>query len=59
MALIDRIKYDGPVPGPSGEQIPWLVYKFPSEDLVLGSQLIVNKSQEAIFFKGGNPLADC
>lgn len=35
---------------------PWLVYKFPAEDLVLGSQLIVNKSQEAVFFKGGNAL---
>lgn len=51
MALIDRIKYDGP----SG-QVPWLVYKFPSEDLAMGSQLIVNKSQEAVFFKGGNAL---
>lgn len=34
---------------------PWLAYKWPSEDLVLGSQLIVNKSQEAIFYKGGRP----
>jgi membrane protease subunit (stomatin/prohibitin family) len=51
MAIIDRIKYDGPL-----GQAPWLVYKFPSEQLVLGSQLIVNKSQEAIFFKGGNAL---
>lgn len=51
MALIDRIKYDGPE-----GQAPWLVYKFPSEDLVVGSQLIVNKSQEAVFFKGGNAL---
>ena len=51
MALIDRIKYDGPE-----RQAPWLVYKFPSEDLVTGSQIIVNKSQEAVFFKGGNAL---
>jgi len=56
MALIDRIKYDGPPPGPSGEQIPWLVYKFPSENLVLGSQLIVHASQEAVFFKEGKAL---
>ena len=51
MALIDRLKYDGP-----GGQAPWLVHKHPSENLVLGTQLIVNKSQEAIFFKGGNAL---
>jgi hypothetical protein len=51
MALIDRLKYDGP-----GGQAPWLVYKHPSDNLVLGTQLIVNKSQEAIFFKGGNAL---
>ena len=56
MAIIDRIKYDGPQPGPAGEQIPWLVYKFPSENLVLGSQLIVNASQEVVFFKDGNAL---
>ena len=53
MALISRIKYDGP---PEGGQRPWLVYKYPSDSLVLGSQLIVNKSQEAVFFKGGNAL---
>ena len=52
MALIDRIKYDGP----RACRHLWLVYKHPSESLVAGSQLIVNKSQEAIFFKGGNAL---
>ncbi|MFX0137567.1 MAG: SPFH domain-containing protein [Candidatus Hodarchaeota archaeon] len=56
MAFIDRIKYDGPPPSPGGEQVAWLVYKFPSENLVLGTQLIVNKSQEAVFFKDGNAL---
>jgi len=56
MALIDRIKYDGPPAGPSGEQTPWLVYKFPSENLVLGAQLIVHASQEAVFFKEGKAL---
>jgi len=56
MAIIDRIKYDGPPAGSGGEQTPWLVYKFPSESLVLGSQLIVNKSQQAVFFKDGDAL---
>lgn len=48
MAIIDRIKYDGPQDGTQ-----WLIYKHPSEKLVLGSQLIVNEGQEAVFFKGG------
>lgn len=50
-ALIDRIKYDGPQDGS-----PWLVYKYPSEKFVIGSQLIVNQGQEALFFKGGEAL---
>lgn len=50
-AIINRIKYDGPQDGSS-----WLVYKYPSEKFVLGSQLIVNQSQEALFFKGGEAL---
>lgn len=50
-AFIDRIKYDGPRNG-----APWLVYKYPSEKFVLGSQLIVNQGQEALFFKGGEAL---
>lgn len=51
MAIIDRIKYDGPQNG-----TPWLIYKCPSEQYVLGSQLIVNQGQEALFFKGGEAL---
>ncbi len=51
MVIIDRIKYDG---NPSGAQ--WLIYKYPSEEFVLGSQLIVNQGQEALFFKGGKAL---
>lgn len=51
MAIIDRIKYDG---NPNGAQ--WLIYKCPSEQFVLGSQLIVNQGQEALFFKGGEAL---
>lgn len=51
MAIIDRIKFDGQVSGPH-----WLVYKFPSEQFVLGSQLIVSQGQEALFLKGGKAL---
>ena len=50
-AIIDRIKYDGPQNGS-----PWLVHKYPSEKFVLGSRLIVNQGQEALFFKGGEAL---
>lgn len=49
MALIERIKFDAP-------SDDLLVWKHPSEDLVLGSQLVVNQSQEAIFVKGGHAL---
>lgn len=51
MALIDRIKYDGYQDGS-----PWLIHKFPGEEFVLGSQLIVNQGQEALFLKGGEAL---
>lgn len=51
MALIDRIKYDGYQDGS-----PWLIHKYPSEEFVLGSQLIVNQGQEALFLKGGKAL---
>ena len=51
MAIIDRIKFDGPSNG--GQ---WLIHKCPSEQFVLGSQLIVNQGQEALFFKGGEAL---
>jgi len=46
MALIDRIKFDAP-------SDDLLVWKFPREELKLGSQLIINQSQEALFLKGG------
>ena len=48
MAIIDRIKYDGSTNG-----LQWLVHKYPSEQFVLGSQLIVGTGQEALFVKGG------
>ena len=50
-ALIDRIKFDGPSDGTQ-----WLIYKYPGEQFVLGSQLIVNQSQEVLFIKGGQAL---
>jgi len=46
MPLIDRIKFDAP-----SDDI--LVWKIPTEEIKLGSQLIVNQSQEALFLKGG------
>ena len=51
MAIIDRIKYDGSTNG-----LQWLVHKYPSEQFVLGSQLIVGTGQEALFVKGGEAL---
>ena len=51
MDIIDRIKYDG-----TTNDYQWLVYKYPSEQFVLGSQLIVNQGQEALLFKGGKAL---
>jgi hypothetical protein len=44
--IIDRVKYDS-----TSDEV--LVFKFPGEELKLGSQLIVNQSQEAVFVKGG------
>ena len=49
MALLDRIKFDAP----SNDMVVW---KYPSEEVRLGSQLIVNESHEAIFVKGGKVL---
>jgi len=48
MALLDRIKFDG-----SPDTMVW---KYPKDNIVFGSQLIVNQSQEAIFFKDGRAL---
>ena len=48
MALIDVIKCDIQ----DGE----FCYKFPSDDLRLGSQLVVYPSQTAFFVKGGEIL---
>ena len=48
MAIIDRVKYDGPA--------DVLVWRHPADDLSWGTQVIVNQSQEAIFFSGGQAL---
>lgn len=48
MAVVDRIKYDGP---PN-----ILVWKYPKDNIIMGGRLIVNESQEALFFKGGQAL---
>lgn len=46
MAIFDRLKYD---PTDDTE----LVWKFPSDEITLGSQLLVSSTQEAIFRKNG------
>jgi len=48
MALIDVVKWDG-----SLDQFVW---KFPSENLRLGTQLVVKPGQWAVFVKGGQLL---
>lgn len=47
LAIIDRVKFDGL------KSRDWLVYKYPNEKIVMGSQLIVNEGQVAVFVKGG------
>ena len=49
MALIDVIKYNAP----NDDEFVW---KYPSESIKLGTQLVVNEGQEAIFVKGGQAL---
>ena len=47
MAVIDRIKFNGIA------NKNWLVYKYPGDCFVYGSQLIVGDGQVAVFVKGG------
>lgn len=47
MAIIDVVRFDGL------KSRDWLIYKYPSEDLVLGTQLIVQEGQVALFVKSG------
>lgn len=51
MAIIDVVRFNGL------RSRDWLIYKFPSEELVTGAQLIVQEGQNAIFVKGGQ-IAD-
>lgn len=51
MAIIDRIKFDGMKNGRE-----WLVYRYPGESFVAGTQLIVGEGQVAVFVKGGQAL---
>lgn len=51
MAIIDRIKFDGMLNGSD-----WLIYRYPGDSFVMGSQLIVNEGQVAVFVKGGQAL---
>ena len=46
--IISVIKYEGPN--------DVLIWKHPTEDFNLGTQLIVHESQEAIFFRDGKAL---
>jgi membrane protease subunit (stomatin/prohibitin family) len=48
MAIIDVVRYQG-----NDEEFCW---KFPSEDLRLGTQLVVKTAQTAFFVKGGKIL---
>ena len=52
MALIDRIKFAGLA------SRDWMIYKFPGEEFVTTSQLIVGEGQVAVFVKGGQ-ACDC
>lgn len=47
MAIFDVVRFDGL------RSREWLIYKYPSDSLVLGSQLIVQEGQAVIFVKGG------
>lgn len=47
MPIFNVVRFDGL------KSRDWLIYKFPSDSLVLGSQLIVQEGQIAIFVKNG------
>jgi membrane protease subunit (stomatin/prohibitin family) len=51
MALINVLKYEAPDDSA-------FVWKHPSDQIKIGSQLVVNEGQQAIFVKGGQAL-DC
>ncbi len=47
MSIFSVVRFDGL------KSREWLIYKYPAEDIVLGSQLIVQEGQVAIFVKNG------
>ncbi len=52
VSFIDRVAYEPEKTGHSRDA-NLLVWRWPSDKLTLGTQLIVNQSQEAIFYKAG------
>ena len=50
LAIIDVIKFNG-IPNRN-----WLVYRYPGDSFVFGTQLIVNEGQIAVFVKDGKAL---
>lgn len=50
MAVIDVVKFNGI------RNRDWLVYRYPKDDFVFGTQLIVGEGQIAVFVKGGKAL---
>lgn len=55
MKIIDRVAYEPEKTGNHRDE-NLLVWRWPSDELTLGTQLIVTQSQEALFFKGGHAL---
>lgn len=55
MAIIDRVAYEPEKFGQVRDE-NLLIWRWPSDSLTLGTQLIVGESQEAIFFKGGQAV---
>lgn len=50
MAIINVVKFNG-IPNRN-----WLVYRYPGDSFVYGTQLIVGEGQVAVFVKGGKAL---
>lgn len=48
MSILSVVRFDGL------KSRDWLIFKYPSDSLVLGSQLIVQEGQTAIFVKNGS-----
>lgn len=50
LAIIDVVKFNGIM------NREWLVYRYPKDNFVFGTQLIVEEGQIAVFVKGGKAL---